>query len=298
MRPLACFLALGALLFFVKRALVPWVAPDVPASTPTLTVRLAADASAADEERAVEEALLVEEAVRRGGALIDPVVRTQLLATMRASHAADVADEDGALLARALSLGLHQADPVARQRLTFQAEQLLAREEPGDPPSDAALTAYLREHAERYRLPARVRVEQLFLSRARRGDRLDADAQRLVALLGRDRDAVERRTLADPSLLPEALEASEHELDVRFGPGFAAALAACAPGVWCGPIASTYGLHVVRVARRGEAVLPELAHVRPRVLADFQHDRRRERVRARLRALRASYRIDVERLRS
>lgn len=299
MRRLACFFALGALLFGAKRALGPLLA----SAPPTLIVKLGPEASQADEERAIDEALLVEEAVRRGGALIDPVVRSQLLSAMRTSEPgrADPGDPDGdddTLLARALSLGLHRADPVARQRLTFQAEQLLASEAPGEGESDQTLTDYLRTHLDRYQAPPQVRITQVFLSRALRGDQLDADAARIADVLRTQPEPSDLHALGDATLLPAALDASEQEIDQRFGPHFAAQLRPCAEGSWCGPVASVYGAHLVRIDARREAELPALSAVRTRVLADYLHDRRRERLRERLRALRAEYRIDVERLRS
>jgi len=290
MRHLLCFFAIGSLLFGGKQLLALREAPVV-------TVHVAPSASRAEQEQAIDEALLVEEAIRAGGALIDPVVREQLLASMRSSFEAapDAADDDAALLERALALGVHRADPVARQRLAFQAEQLLGARSASERPSDAALSAYLREHAARYVVPARTSFVQVFLSRTERGDRAERDAEALRDRLAREEPALDDvHTRGDATRLPARLEvATGTEIEARFGPAFTAALHALPEGSWRGPIASPFGLHVVRVSARVPPTPPALASVRARVLADYQHDRRRALMRAQLDALRARYRVEV-----
>ena len=81
------------------------------------------------------------------------------------------------------------------------------------------------------------------------------------------------------------------ELVVRF----AANVQQLELGAWSQPLASVYGLHLVRIAHRSAARLPTLAEVRTRVERDWAHDQRRMQLRAALRRLRARYRITVER---
>src|SRR6202008_2866117 len=109
-----------------------------------------AQASPPEVERAIDEAVLVDQALAHGGALIDPVVREQLLRSMRIGPSSEQGS-DAELLERALSLGLPRADPLVRQRLSFQAQQVLRAGARLEAPSDAVLAAYLEQHAQRYR---------------------------------------------------------------------------------------------------------------------------------------------------
>lgn len=288
MRHLLAFFALGALLFLAKGRLAQ--SSRAPAR-PTLTVYVAASAQPAESERAIDEALLIEEAMRSGAALIDPVVREQLLSSMRAQ--ASEGDDDAALLARALELGLHRADVVTRQRLVFQAEQLLTERALREPVANATLRAYLAAHEERYRLPVRSSFCQVLVSRARHADTLAVDAATLLSRLQLE-PASHAGVLGDPTLLPRELESvDDRAIDASFGAGFAASLRAARPGQWAGPIASAYGLHLVLVHVRGETRLPSLDSLRPRLLADYRHDRRGAVLRARLRELRTRYQLDL-----
>ena len=59
-----------------------------------------------------------------------------------------------------------------------------------------------------------------------------------------------------------------------FGAEFARQLENQAPGEWRGPVASTYGLHLVRVEARTHPRGVKLAEVRETVLRDFNDERR------------------------
>jgi hypothetical protein len=83
-------------------------------------------------------------------------------------------------------------------------------------------------------------------------------------------------------------------LDAIFGPGFSAAVDAAPLGVWTGPIASAYGLHLVWVHAREAPGVPALAAVRSRVAHALLEERREARLHERLTALRARYDIRVD----
>jgi parvulin-like peptidyl-prolyl isomerase len=61
-----------------------------------------------------------------------------------------------------------------------------------------------------------------------------------------------------------------------------------------GPVRSSYGLHLVWVDERSPARVPPLAAVRSQVAHRLLAERGEERLRARLRTLRARYEITVE----
>ncbi|MEY4513159.1 MAG: hypothetical protein RLZZ450_5281 [Pseudomonadota bacterium] len=304
MRHLVAFFVLGAVLLAGKGAVLRvWSGHE---GAP-LSVHIKQGASQADRERAIDEAVLVEEALRAGGARIDPVVREQLLVSMRATQRSETAATSGAhdendeqLLARAIALGLHIADPVTRQRLVFQAEQLLTAHAVLEQPSDSVLSAYVRTHAQRYSLPPRLTFVHVFLSPTRHDPGLTAAAQTLLSTLTRERAGADAaRTRGDPTLLPHEYVATDAvTLDAQLGAGFAAEVLRGPLGAWFGPVSSAYGQHLVLLQECLDGRLPALSELRERALADYCHDRRREVLRERLRALRAHYRVQLRSPRS
>lgn len=290
LRNLSVFFLSGLCLFALKRV----VAPEE--SEPVLVVQVSPAASEAEVTFAVDEAVLVETALAHGGALLDPVVREQLLTSMRID-ASDLDETEAKLLERALSLGIHKVDPVVKQRLAYQGEQLLSGRIRAMQPTDAALSEYLGQHAARYREQRRLSFAHAFVSRARFGDRLEfetkARGSRLEADAPKPEDAFR---YADPTILPlEIKRASKREIAARFGDAFANELEALKAGGWRGPIASSFGQHFVYITASEPERLPDVEEIRARLTSDLQHDLRKELIQRELRALRSRYRIEVKR---
>jgi hypothetical protein len=290
MKHVAAFFAIGALLFGVRRGF------DAHASErPALVVTVPARATAAEVERAIDQAVLTNLALSGPALHADPVVREQLLRAMRGVERGT--GDATAELERAIALGVHRADPVVRERLAFQGEQMLRARVAPLAPSDAQLEAYLASHEARYREPERVTFRQVFLSRMRRGAALDGDAAALgVRLRNLRPDDPALPALCDPTILPLAISAaSADDIDARLGPNMGGAVIASPERTWSGPFTSAYGLHFVWVEARTPARLPALAELRAKVRSDFEHDARREQLAAELATLRKGYRIDVRR---
>src|SRR5436305_811392 len=79
-----------------------------------------------------------------------------------------------------------------------------------------------------------------------------------------------------------------------FGRGFAGEVEAAPLGQWTGPIASSFGAHLVRVSVRTPAVLPELDAIRPIVAREWENERRVNARSASLDTLRANYTVVIE----
>lgn len=287
-RRLLVFFALGVALLLLKQ-LFAFARPR------ELMVRVSANATPAEIERAIDEAVLVEEALRVTPIARDPVVRTHLLSAVLPLRRDTGEVDDQTLLDEAIALGLHRADPVVRQRLIFQLEQLLAAPLPAV--DEDELAAYFAAHTARYARPAQLSFDQVFVSRARHGAALQRDAEELLVRLRREQsDGASAHQLGDPTLLPRTLDGvPEAALDARFGPGFAAALAGCERARWCGPIASSYGLHLVWLRSESAAQTPTLSEVRAAVVADYDEIRRRAALRAQTARLREGYEIEIAR---
>jgi PPIC-type PPIASE domain len=194
----------------------------------------------------------------------------------------------------AIALGLDQDDMVIRrrlrQKLEFVSEDLTAPAEP----TDGQLSAYLAAHPDAFRVEPRYTFRQVFLDPRRRGDQLAHDAARLLA---RVRQAgIDPDTLGDTSLLDRRFEALPASLAAeQFGDQFAAALGELPIGQWRGPVASTYGAHLVLVDDRTDGRVPALEEVHDVVRRDWANAQRTAASEKYYQALLRRYTVTVER---
>lgn len=208
------------------------------------------------------------------------------------------ADEERALVQRyvdsevlyreALAEGLDRGDLIVRRRLVQKMEFLLEAEADAQKPSDAALAALLRDERPRLRHPARLTFEQLFVARDRHAD-ARAEAERLRARLEAGDDPAR---LGDP--FPRGRRftmVSAREIAGIFGPAFADAVAALPDGTWSAPIASSFGLHLVRVSARAAARPPTLDEVRAPLTQLWIERQRAALLRAGIARLRRRYEV-------
>ena len=194
----------------------------------------------------------------------------------------------------ALALGLDQNDLVIRRRMRQKMEFLNADLVVLEA-TDADLEAYLQANPDSFRRPARFSFHQVYLKAQRDGDdpgrRAQALLQRLRAV---DPAAVDLQSLGDPTLLPPQMQrATLRDVANTFGSDFADTLPDAVEGVWSGPFASAYGLHLVRVTASEPATLPGLAEVRPLVEREWSNERRQEANARFYQALRDRYTVEI-----
>jgi len=175
----------------------------------------------------------------------------------------------------AIAMGLDRDDTVIRRRLRqkmeFVSEDTAATAEP----TDAQLQQFLTQHPEKFVEPARVTFEQVFVSIEQRGDAAQSDAEQILAGLQAGRGPALPAEAGDATLLPAALaDASPQEISGTFGDEFGKRLEAAPIDQWSGPIASTFGLHLVRVSARSASAVPTLADIRPVVVREWQAQQR------------------------
>ena len=163
-----------------------------------------------------------------------------------------------------IAMRLDEGDPVVRrriaQKMSFISDGLLSVT-----PEEAELQAWLDDNVDAYRIPARYTLRQVFIDPEQHGDQLDAVAGTAMAALTRgDSDGI-----GDATLLPAALaDASSIEIERTFGSEFARALETLPAGVWSGPVASAFGLHIVIIESKEAARVPSLDEVRVAVERD------------------------------
>jgi len=179
----------------------------------------------------------------------------------------------------ARSMGLDREDTVIRRRLRQKLEFLVEDAAEAVPPSDAELQTWLDAHPQDYRRDPEVAFRQVFLSPDRRGDKVEADAQKLLRHLESLGPRADVERLGDSIMLPGEFELAPLTVAARmFGNEFASQLVELDSGSWLGPIRSGYGLHLVFVRERIEGREPELDDVRDAVARDLLTSRRKEQL--------------------
>ncbi len=197
--------------------------------------------------------------------------------------------DDEILYREALAQGLDRGDVIVRRRLVQKMEFIIEGMDPVPSPAEAELQAYLDAHAERYAIPDRLTLTQVYLSNerhARNGETVALELRRRL-LAGDDAAA-----LGDPFIHGGHFELqTERQLAGIFGDAFAHALMSRATPGWSPPLRSSYGWHLVRIDERQPGYVPSLAEVRTAVRRDWEAERRADMDRDAMERLRRRYDI-------
>ncbi|MCC6202027.1 MAG: peptidyl-prolyl cis-trans isomerase [Gammaproteobacteria bacterium] len=244
--------------------------------------RLAANDAERDDRRIVIDAALVAHlaALHRAQFGIDPddATRERLIS----DHV-----RDEVLYREALARGLERDDDIVRRRLIQKLEYVLASDAELALPTAATLHAYYAAHRSDYLSPGRVTFDQRYFST----DRPDAAGRAAAAL------TVAQGTGdvgGDPLPLAARYEAvTRVQARQVFGDSpFVAALFTAPPGTWTGPIASGYGLHLLRVTARTEDAPRPFAEVEADVRDAWLRAAREQAVNRAVAALIARHRTE------
>jgi hypothetical protein len=176
-----------------------------------------------------------------------------------------------------MALGLDRDDTVIRRRLRQKMEFVTDDVAELAEPTNDELSAFLKTHADTFRVQRQFTFSQVYLNPERHGENLARDTAKLLAQLQQAGDNADLSELGDSFLLEhkfQALPASE--VSKQFGEKFAAKLSELSPGQWQGPVESGYGVHLVLVSERMEGRLPALAEVRDVVRREWANTRRLE----------------------
>ena len=203
----------------------------------------------------------------------------------------DFVDEE-ILYREGLALGLDQNDLVIRRRLRQKMEFLHTDLAAQKKPTEAELAAFLSANRERFQEPARLSFRHVFVSPEAESPAARRRANRILRELLAGESGAEGE--GDPTLLPRMmLKASERDVAAVFGDGFAGDVLAMTGGDWNGPVASSYGLHLVRIEERFPAWMPELGEIRRQVEREHETARRAESKQRFLQELRKRYEVEI-----
>jgi PPIC-type PPIASE domain len=203
----------------------------------------------------------------------------------------DFADEEVAYR-EAVSMGLDADDTIVRRRMRQKLEFLAEDADASEEPTDDELTTWLKDHAAEYRLPERISLRQVLVSKDARGNGASDEA---AALIDKLRSGADPTTSGDASMLPSAMPpTTQRGIAAVFGEPFAAEVFAHRETGWFGPVSSPLGSHAVMVLSREQGRDPMLAEIHDKLRSDWIESRRRQ-TREQFQAhLRQRYRVVVE----
>ena len=173
-----------------------------------------------------------------------------------------------------LRLGLEQDDPIIRRRIRSKMEFLATSELENEVPSDATLQALLDKSPQTYAQDARYSFDQIYL-----GTQDEAAARsRAKQILESLKNGADWKMLGDAISLPRSPDnVDSTRIASDFGDDFAAALAGLKAGAWSGPVASGFGLHLVRIRTVQTSSKPKLADVRQKLENDWRAQTAKDR---------------------
>ncbi len=184
---------------------------------------------------------------------------------------------------QAKALGIDQQDPLIRKRLRQKMEFISESIRATTPPSDEALNAFYRDHADRYQIPLEVSFQQQFFNAS-------YTRQELEQAIASDQFPPN-----DPNLLnPEYTAMNIVEINKLFGQAFGSELLAADLAASMHIIQSGLGWHIVTQLTRTEATSPTYTEVKTQVLRDWQYAQQAEFRATMNTALLADYQIIVE----
>ena len=267
--PLLHFLLLGALIFAVNG----WREGQRPSETGTARIEITAGTIAWLSEGFARQWHRAPDADELRG-LVNDHIREEVL------HR------------EALALGLDRDDTIVRRRMAQKMEFLGQDIAAAVAPDEAALRKYFEVNAARYAKAARISFRHVYFSKDKRGPRLETDAREVLVALAK---GANEETVGDPFLREhEFAAADETDIASALGREFAAQVMTLPAGEWRGPVASSYGMHLVRVSERAEPQAVEFEAVREAVERDFSEERRLAANADFIRRLKDRYLISVD----
>lgn len=189
-----------------------------------------------------------------------------------------------------IRLGLDQDDTIIRRRIRSKMEFLASSELENEAPDDATLQALLDKSPKAYAADARYSFDQIYLATQ---DEAAARA-RATQILAALNTGTDWQKLGDSISLPRSPDNVDRtRIASDFGDEFAASLAGLKAGSWSGPVASGFGLHIVRIRTAQASSKPRLADVRQKLENDWRAQTVKDREAKAYQALLDSYTIRI-----
>lgn len=203
------------------------------------------------------------------------------------------------LYQKALDLGLDRTDPVVRRQLIANMKLIAAKVPTEKEPATLTpeqVQSYYNAHQDRFKKPQRISFTHVYLSRDKRGTKGELEARRFLSDLNRQQMHPPLQKIpGDAFLSGNSFSALTSGMLQRFfGSRFVAQVFTLETGKWQGPIASSYGWHVVWVEEVKEPQISALSEVLNQVRGSILQEREAVRLNDALQELRSHYTIRVE----
>ncbi len=169
-------------------------------------------------------------------------------------------------------MGLDQNDPIIRRRLAQKVEFLVSDTSRLAEPTDEDLRRFYEANKESFHATARVSFIHVFFSpESRRDAASDAKAALAALSIGAPLTGV-----GDPFPIDsEVRDNISQTVAAQFGDAFAKAVFALKPGAWQGPVASSFGLHLVRLTEAKPARQLAFSEVEPQLRERWRDEHQR-----------------------
>ena len=193
----------------------------------------------------------------------------------------------------AVAMGLDEGDMVVRRRLAQKMEFLFKDLSGLSEPSEDELREYYEQNRQKYEIPTRLSLTQVYFNSERRG--VENARRAIQTLINQDADPFETSTLGDASMLTAVCNrCSANDIKNKFGIAFSEAVMNKETGTWVGPIQSAYGLHAVYIHDRLDERTPDFEAVAEKVKNDWVLANQKENTQKVYGEIRTKYRVLVE----
>lgn len=180
--------------------------------------------------------------------------------------------EETILFREAVKIGLDKNDDIIRQRMAQKLEFLSNDLVKPDSATAKEVKEYFERNIENYTTPRNITITQLFVDPKKHGASQEEEVRtRLTKLNGMDAASSGISRYGDQFLLQSYFpNKSELELGKLFGGEFANNIFEFEADKWVGPVNSQYGPHLVYIANKTQAIVPDLETVKELVTEDLQ----------------------------
>jgi parvulin-like peptidyl-prolyl isomerase len=243
----------------------------------------------------INQEILFQQALRYQWHLEDPIVRRRLIQNVRFLDPGAQGDDDE-LFQQALDLQLQFNDLVVRRRLIQRMEMMAYAPVRQGEVDEATLQAIYNNNLARYVQPPQVYFRQVYISRDQHQHPQQVALARKQQLLTASKQSFS--SLSDPFMHGYEFKGlSEAQLARYFGADFARQLFTLADDdrlqQWLGPLASSYGQHLVWLEQVSAAQQKSFAQVRTQILAQWRREQEQLALQQLMKQLRSEYGIDA-----
>ncbi|MCA6074966.1 peptidyl-prolyl cis-trans isomerase [Fulvivirga sedimenti] len=179
--------------------------------------------------------------------------------------------QDEILYQEAINRNLDYNNAMVRQALIVQMNMLAETQGSGDKITEESIQAYYALRKDQFVLPARISFAQLYFSPDKH-PALESHVNEVLTRISQE-EIQDIHELGDPTMLnSEYKDYAANDLLKIFGENFAEEVFTINPGEWTGPIASAYGLHLVKVQEvTAEAPAP-IDLVRNEIMREIEYE--------------------------